>query len=219
MTEWWSYKPSDFLMFSPRVYFRQIETYNLALWPLQILMLLVGVGLVCLLARARPNASRIVATVLAALWLLVGWAYLWSRLSSINWAATYAAYGFAAQAILMLVVQVIPRRTGASLAGGFAGAVVMAVAILIYPGLSLMAGQGLGNAEVFGIMPDPTAIATIGFLASTRQRCDFLLFIIPTLWCVVSSITLFTMSDPIWWVPLTTCLVGISLAITRRSGA
>jgi hypothetical protein len=56
--------PSDFFMFSPRVFFRQIESYNLALWPLQILMLLVGVGLVCLRARAQPNASRIVATVL-----------------------------------------------------------------------------------------------------------------------------------------------------------
>lgn len=218
MTEWWSYRPSDFLMFSPRVYFRQIESYNLALWPLQILMLLVGVGLVCLLARARPNASRIVATILAALWLLVGWAYLWSRLSSVNWAATYAACGFVAQAMLMLAVQVIPRGTGASLAGGPAGLIVMAVAVLIYPGLSLMAGRGLGTAEVFGIMPDPTAIATIGFLASTRNRYDFLLFSIPTLWCVVSSITLFTMSDPVWWVPLTMCLVGISLAIAKRCG-
>ncbi len=138
MTEWWS---SDFFMFSPRVFFRQIESYNLALWPLQILMLLVGVGLVCLLARARPNASRIVATVLAALWLLVGWAHLWSRLSRVNWAATYAACGFVAQAILMLVVQVIPRRTGTSLAGGFAGLIVRAVAVLIYPGLSLIAGR------------------------------------------------------------------------------
>ncbi len=219
MTEWWSYRPSDFLMFSPRVFFRQIESYNLALWPLQILMLLVGVGLVCLLASARPNASRIVATVLAALWLLVGWAYLWSRLSSINWAATYAACGFVAQAILLLAVQVIPRRTEASLAGGFAGLIVMGVAVLIYPCLSLMAGRGLETAEVFGIMPDPTAIATIGFLASTGYRYDFLLFIIPTLWLVSSSVTLFTISDPVWWVPLTMCLVGISLAIAKRWGA
>jgi hypothetical protein len=206
-------------MFSPRVYFRQIETYNLALWPLQILTLLVGVGLVCLLARAQPNSSRIVATVLAALWLLIGWAYLWSRLSSVNWAATYAAYGFVAQAILMFAVQVIPRRTGASLPGGFAGLTVMAVAVLIYPGLSLIAGRGLGTAEVFGIMPDPTAIATIGFLASTEHRYDFLLFSIPTLWLVASSVTLFTMGDPVWWVPFAMCLVGISLAIAKRRGA
>jgi hypothetical protein len=87
----------------------------------------------------------------AALWLLVGWAHLWSRLSSVNWAATYAACGFVAQAILMLVVQVIPRTTGASLAGGFAGLIVRAVAVLIYPGLSLISGRGLGTAEVFAI--------------------------------------------------------------------
>lgn len=218
MTEWWSYRPSDFLMFSPRVYFRQIETHNLALWPLQILTLLVGIGLLCLLVRALPNASRIVAVVLAALWLFVGWTYLWSHLSSINWAATYAAYGFVAQAILLLVVQVIPRRTGVSLPGRLSGGVIMAGAVLVYPGLSVIAGRGLGTSEVFGIMPDPTAIATIGFLTATRHRYDFLLFIIPTLWCAVSSITLFTLGDPIWWVPLTMCLIGISLAIAKRSG-
>ncbi|WP_255627736.1 hypothetical protein [Phyllobacterium chamaecytisi] len=68
-------------------------------------------------------------------------------------------------------------------------------------------------------MPDPTAIATIGFLASTEHRYDFLLFIIPTLWLVSSSVTLFTIRDPVWWVPLTMCLVGISLAIAKRWGA
>ena len=171
-----------------------------------------------MLVRARPNASRIVAVVLATLWLLVGSTYLWSHLSSINWAATYAAYGFVAQAILLLVVQAIPRRTGVSLPDRLPGGVIMAVAVLIYPALSVIAGRGSGTSEVFGIMPDPTAIATIGFLAATRQRYDVLLFIIPTLWCAVSTITLFTMGDPIWWVPLTMCLIEISLAIAKRSG-
>ena len=41
MPEWWTYGLSDFLMFSPRTYYRQIELYNLAIWPAQ----LVGAGI------------------------------------------------------------------------------------------------------------------------------------------------------------------------------
>lgn len=201
MTEWWSYRPSDFLMFSPRVYFRQIESYGTSLWPLHLLMLLVGIGLVLLGARGRPNDRRLVATTLACAWLFVGWAYLWSRLSTINWAATYAAYGFGVQAILMLLVLVFPRRATDKPVLGWVGLGLMAVAVLLYPGLTFVNGRGAGTSEVFGMMPDPTAIATIGFLASTRYPNDFVLFVVPTM----------------WWFPLAMCVIGLSVAVARRS--
>ena len=215
MTEWWSYRPSDFLMFSSRVYYRQIESYNISLWPLHLLMLLVGIGLIWLLARGRSNDSRLIAIVLAGLWLFVGWAYLWSRLSSINWAATYLAYGFAAQAILMLAVLVFPRTIKNTSVRGSVGLALMAMAVLLYPGLAFFAGRGWGTAEVFGMMPDPTAVASMGFLASARHRYDFILFVIPTLWCVVSSTTLYTMAYPIWWFPFAMCVVGLAAAVAR----
>ena len=37
MSEWWTYTISDFLMFSPRTYYRMLERYNTAIWPGQIL--------------------------------------------------------------------------------------------------------------------------------------------------------------------------------------
>ena len=33
MSEWWSYSPSDFLLFSARTYYRLFEIHNAALWP------------------------------------------------------------------------------------------------------------------------------------------------------------------------------------------
>ena len=39
MTEWWTYRPSDFLMFAPETYWRLVERYNLDVWPLQLLAL------------------------------------------------------------------------------------------------------------------------------------------------------------------------------------
>ena len=37
MSEWWTYRAEDFLLFSPRVYWRMFELHNTALWPLHLL--------------------------------------------------------------------------------------------------------------------------------------------------------------------------------------
>ena len=97
MSEWWTYSLSDFLLFSPRTYYRLFELYNAAIWPAQI----VALG-----ARARdpradagaapPWSGRAVAAILAACWLWVAWAYLLERYATINWAARYFAIGLRA---------------------------------------------------------------------------------------------------------------------------
>jgi hypothetical protein len=33
MSEWWTYRLTSFLLFSPRTYYRTIERYNLEIWP------------------------------------------------------------------------------------------------------------------------------------------------------------------------------------------
>lgn len=49
MFEWWTYTLSDFLMFSPQVYYRLFELYNRALWPTQLLTVGAGVAILYLL--------------------------------------------------------------------------------------------------------------------------------------------------------------------------
>ena len=39
MSEWWTYTPADFLLFSPRVYYRLFELYNRSFWPVAIVTL------------------------------------------------------------------------------------------------------------------------------------------------------------------------------------
>src|ERR1700752_2916331 len=48
MSEWWTYRPEDFLLFSPRVYWRMFELHNAALWPLQVLALAAGLIIILL---------------------------------------------------------------------------------------------------------------------------------------------------------------------------
>ena len=67
MSEWWTYRPEDFLLFSPRVYWRMFELHNAALWPLQVLALAAGLIIIvlthvaaerlCTMARTRPRDS------------------------------------------------------------------------------------------------------------------------------------------------------------------
>ena len=42
MSEWWTYSPANFLMFSARTYYRLFELHNKALWPAHGLALLTG---------------------------------------------------------------------------------------------------------------------------------------------------------------------------------
>ena len=53
MQEWWSYRPGDFLLFSPRTYWRLFQLANETLWPLQIPVLLIGAAILTTLFRPR----------------------------------------------------------------------------------------------------------------------------------------------------------------------
>jgi hypothetical protein len=149
----------------------------------------------------RPQRSgRVIAILLAALWAWVGWSFLWERYAAINWAAAYAATLFAVEALLLVIVgsrrlKIEPRGVR-----GMGGVLLVALA-LGYPLLAPLFGRPWLGAEVFGIAPEPTAIATLGFLLMARGRSGLLLYPIPLLWCVLSGLTLWAMEDAQAWIP------------------
>ena len=203
MSEWWTYRPEDFLLFSPRVYWRMFELHNAALWPLQALTLTFGFVMLALVVR-RPSASgRSVALILAILWAFVGWSFLWNRYATINWTAAYVAPAFALEALLLLVIGVLLNglvfdRRGPA---GWTGYVLLAFAIAGQPLLAPLQGRVWASSESFGIAPDPTAIGTLGFLLLARGKFLPLLLPIPVLWTLLSGITLQTMGAPEAWAP------------------
>ena len=64
MSEWWTYSLSDFLLFSPRTYYRLFELYNREIWPAQMAALVLGAGIVALLGRGEAAAGRVIPTEL-----------------------------------------------------------------------------------------------------------------------------------------------------------
>jgi hypothetical protein len=122
MSEWWTYSLSDFLLFSPRTYYRLFELYNLAVWPWHIVAIMLGLAVLALWLRGGTWQGRAVAVILAACWLFVAWAYLLARYDTINWAASYFAAGFALEALLLvwtgLIRDRLPLRSAAGSSAG-----------------------------------------------------------------------------------------------------
>ena len=110
MSEWWTYRLTSFLLFSPRTYYRLLELYNLAIWPAQIVGVAIGLAIVALLVAKRGGRDRIIAGLLAACWLWVAWAFQYQRYAQINWVAPWFAAAFALEALLLVVVGVLAGR-------------------------------------------------------------------------------------------------------------
>ncbi len=197
MSEWWTYRLSDFLMFSPAIYWRLVERYNRQLWPVHLAALAAGLVLLWLAASRRANAARVVLAALAAAWLWVGWAFYWQRYAPINWPAQYLAVASWLQALLMLGFALLASRWKSFSTDGRAralGLAVAAVGIFLYPLAGLLAGRPWRQAEVFGLMPEPTALATLGLLLAMGLASRAWLAVIPSLLFAAGMMTLWMMS-------------------------
>jgi uncharacterized membrane protein YozB (DUF420 family) len=211
MPEWWTYRLSDFLLFSPRTYYRMIERLNESAWPAHLLTLALGCTILALALGATMPRLRVVWTTLALLWLWTGWAFLWRRYAAINWAAAYVAPLFVLQALLLLM-EAFGRATGGDRGDGrtrAAGLVLFIAAIALYPLIAPLVGRGWEQAEVFGIEPDPTAIATLGMVLMVPSRGSGRLMVIPVVWCLISGLTLWAMESPEAWLPPAAALLSL----------
>ena len=262
MSEWWTYSLTNFLLFSPRTYYRLFELTNADVWPLQLVTLALGLAILFLIIRTPQWSGRAVAAALAALWLFVAWSYLLERYDTINWAARYFAVAFALQAVLLLWTGVIrnrlrfgtsdpqtpliPAQAGIQSPGrepsifknwvpagvcarasrrldpgtGTSGARWIGLAIFLYalalhPLIAPLTGRPITQAEIFGLAPDPTALATLGILLAA-DRPPLHLFVVPFLWCLLTGLTLWTMESPEAPVAPLLGLLAVVLALSSK---
>jgi hypothetical protein len=216
MSEWATYTLADFLMFSPRVYFRLIERYNQALWPLQLVFI---AGALALLVPAALHPSRVriaVPPIFALAWAFCAWQFLWLRYASINWAMSYAAAAFFIEAGLLVLTALVAREP--TPLGGLRhyGGIGLAVfGLLAYPFIALLAGRSPASAETFGMMPDPTVATSLGAMLMVGQRRLWLLLPIPITWCAYSGLTLWAMEDLGALAPFAVILATLVLLAAR----
>lgn len=235
MSEWWTYRLSDFLLFNARTYHRLFELYNAEVWPLHALALACGLGLLALSSmralRDRAWAPGAACALLAACWLWVALDFLLARYATINWAAAWFAAAFVAEGALLLASAAFDRRLrwrAASDRSRRLGSGLLLFAVLVQPWIGALLGRPLTQAEWFGLAPDPTALGTLGLLLLLNRDPGphrtppvstpaWWLWPIPLLWCVVSGATLWTMqATEAWLLPA----AGLAASVVAwRAGA
>lgn len=216
--ELWTYRPEDFLLFSPRVYWRLFELHNAAWWPLPLATWAAGLAFLLVVLRGQAAASRWIPLALAVFWAFVAWSFLWGRFTAINWVIAYVVPAFGVQA-LMLAVDGLRRRgpvfEGKSPAARI-GLLLAATCLVGYPLLPPLFGRPWTEAEIFGLAPDPTAIVTVGFVLAAQGGFARALLVIPLLWLLLSSLTLWTMGDGQAWLPFLAVTIAIAALPLRR---
>jgi hypothetical protein len=170
-------------------------------------VLLIGAGILAMLFRPRAWADRVIPAVLAAAWLSVSAGFLWMHYAAIDWAAVYFVPVFVGEALVAFWLGTVHGRLTFAAERGVAGMIGIALyvyALALHPLIALVAGRQLQAAEVLGVAPEPTAIATLGLLSLAARRTGTLpLIILPIIWCLASALTLRTMGASEGWIPLT----------------
>jgi hypothetical protein len=200
METWLSYDLSDLLMFSPRVYYRQLELANAAAWPLHLV------------------TTAVLAAAFASSCLL----YVLPAFAEIHVAGWYMAALFLGQAaalagLVLLAGGLTIQPGGRLLTWCRTGLVVLIT--LAYPALAMMSGRSIASAEVFGIAADPTALAALIVIAMGARGWQLLLAIPPWLWLAFSASSLWAMDAPEVWIILPVLMLApaILLAVWGRS--
>jgi hypothetical protein len=84
---------------------------------------------------------------------------------------------------------------------------------LLYPLAAIgVEGRSWRSAELFGIAPDPTALATLAAAALAAGRARWAISIVPALWCAVSGATLWAIGADGAWLPPLGAMLALSLA-------
>ncbi len=198
MSEWWTYALTDFLLFSDRTYYRLFALYNESIWPAHLAVAALVVAIAVCLRRGNENATRAILAILAAMWLWIAWAFHFERYATINWAALHVAAAFAVQGLLLLWFALAARPAALRIDTSLASCAALAIflfALVGQPTIALVLGRAWRQSELFGLAPDPTAIATLGLLCLSA-RIPWLLLPIPLLWCATTGLTLWAMETP-----------------------
>ncbi len=176
------------LPFTADQFFDVFRRYNEAVWPMQWLLLILGMAAIIATAIGAPRFRRVPAFVLAFLWLWMAVVYHWVFFQKINPAAALFGLLFLIQALILLWSS--RSRTGGIATTGvgatLAGAVMMLYALVIYPALGFVAGHRYPAAPTFGL-PCPTTIFTLGLILFTRQQWSPVVLVVPALWAVVAT--------------------------------
>jgi hypothetical protein len=164
-----------------------IKQYNLAVWPVQVLLIILAGVIVYLITGENRNANRMVSGILGLFWIWTGVAYHLVFFTAINRAAYVFGGLFVLQGLFFLWTGVFQNRLFFGFRTdwyGITAGLFMLYALVVYPQFNQVFGHGWPVQPTFGL-PCPTTIFTFGLLLMSIRKVPVYLLIIPFLWSLV----------------------------------
>ncbi|CAN7548496.1 DUF6064 family protein [Mesorhizobium amorphae] len=206
------------LPFSKEQFLAVFATYNLSIWPAQIVAYVVGLGLVVLLLWPSTRSGRLIAAGLALMWLWTGVAYHGAFFSTINTAAFGFGGLFVTESALLAYFGVVRsdlRFAPPVDALGWLGATFVAYSAILYPLLGMWSGHAYPEMPMFGITPCPVALFSFGMLLLTTSRVSVWLLIVPLVWSLIGGSAAFALSIVQDWFLLFSGIIVVPLILLR----
>jgi hypothetical protein len=161
--------------------------YNLAVWPVHILMYILAFAAIFFAFRPGVRNSQIITAVLSFFWLWIGIFYHLLHFTAINSAAYVFGSIFILQGLLWMYALVSRNLYFHYHTDSFSiiGWIFIIYALLVYPLLGALMGHSWPNNPQFGVAPCPTTIFTFGILLWTTSKVPWWLMLIPLIWSVI----------------------------------
>jgi len=205
------------LPYSAEVLYALYGQYNQAIWPIQILFLVLA-G-VCLALTLNPwrQAGRVVGAILVLAWSWAAIGFHWQHFSLINFSAGIYAALFAIQAVLIAWTWV--ARGGISFrldrdASGAVAVTMIICALVVYPALDWVSGYSWPQWRLLGVAPGPTMLFTLGIMLLAKPRAHPVLVAIPLVWLCIEAWSAWVLGMPQDLLPLV--MAGIALFLLLR---
>jgi hypothetical protein len=178
------------LPFTSEVFLSLFARYNAAVWPAQVAAYLAGFAIFAAALRPFPGSDRLVAGLLAAMWLWTGAVYHWTYFTTINFFAPAFAALFVMQGLLLAWTGAVKGRLSFRLGPdrfGWLALATMLWGLAVYPLTNLLAGHFWPAMPAFGLTPCPTMIFTMGALLAVAGRTPWHLVVLPIVWSLVGG--------------------------------
>ena len=175
------------LPFTTEQFLQVFANYNLTIWPLQILFILLAVICVILIFRNSAYTNAIVPVILAFFWLWMGVIYHIIYFSKINSAAYLFGGIFVLEAVLIIYFSIVRKKIELVYNKdifSYTGIALIIFAIAIYPLIGFFFCLIFPASPTFGL-PCPTTIFTFGILLFNKGKLPVGLIIIPVIWSLI----------------------------------
>jgi hypothetical protein len=206
------------LPFTPEQFLGVFMNYNNAIWPIQIAAYVLGAISIASLFRKTRAADRVIAGILAAMWLWTGVAYHALSFSVINKAAYIFAALFIFQGCYLIYAGVYRDQIRFGLRPVIAtgvGISFVVYAVIVYPLIGVATGHRYPEMPMFGVTPCPVTIFTFGMLLLTLRPVPSWLFVIPFVWSLIGGSAAILLNVPQDWLLLVSGFIASPLMFFR----